>query len=741
MRRRPVGLASAFRRLLLVLAILAGGLGAAVAQAPPPPADTKATVAELESLVRSIEDDGERQKLLTQLRGLIEARRQAAAPKAEPGIGERLLAGLTAGAQTASRDFIEAIDLFRGLPELFERLYGEFADPQIRLGWLRFLATLLAVAVAGLVAGRLLSALLRPVRRSLERRGSTGLTMRLVLGLLRAVVELVPAAGFAAAGYGVILLLDPHRVTNLVAMTLIAVNLMVQGVTVLARFMFQPDAPQLRVLPVRDDTANYACVWIGRIAATTGYGYFAGQAALMLGLTRGAHDIYLRVLGLAIAAMLAILVLQNRTAVAAAIRGAPAGAPEREGGFWTLRNRLAELWHVLALICVTGVYLVWALGVRNGFSFIVGSLALTVAILFGAWVLERGARRLVDRILHVSDELETTYPGLGARVGRYRVVLDSVFRGVVWLVAAFLIAEAWGVQSIDWLVSSGGQQLLSVLFSTVVVGVIAIVLWELASSLIERRMTGGALGMRARTLLPLLHTTIKVFLVIIVGLVALSSMGIDITPLLAGAGVIGLAVGFGSQALVKDVISGFFILMEDQIAVGDVVQVAGKSGQVEAITIRTVRLRDQAGNVHTIPFGEITTVQNMTREFSYYVLDIGVAYREDTDHVVAVLKEIGAEMQSEDEWRDRILEPLEELGVDSFGDSAVMIKARIKTRPIQQWSVGREFNRRIKKRFDAEGIEMPFPHRTIYFGTDRAGNAPAANVRIHDRETPDPAPQ
>ncbi|MGE0747884.1 MAG: mechanosensitive ion channel family protein [Rhodospirillales bacterium] len=691
-----------------------------------------ATVAELEALVRTIENQADREKLLVQLRGLIEARRQAAAPAAEPGIGQRLLSGLTAGAQTASRDFIEAIDMFRGLPALLDRVYDDLADPAIRLAWLRFLATMLAVAVAGLMAARLLSALLRPVRRSLESRGGAGLTTRLVLGLLRAVVELVPVAGFAGAAYATILLVGPHRVTHLVAMALIAVNLMVQGVSVVARFMFQPDSPALRVLPVRDDTANYACVWVARIAATAGYGYFAGQAALMLGLSQGAHDIYLRVLGLAIAAMLAILVLQNRTAAAAAMRAAPPGAPEREGGFWTLRNRLSELWHVLALIAITGIYLVWALGVRNGFSFIAGSLALSIAILFGAWVLERGARRLVDSILHVSDELEATYPGLQARVSRYRVVLDTVFRIVVWLVAAFLLAEAWGVPSIDWLVSRGGQHLLSVLFSTLVVGVIAIILWELANSLIERRMTGGALGMRARTLLPLLHTTIKVFLVIIVGLVALSTLGIDITPLLAGAGVIGLAIGFGSQALVKDVITGFFILMEDQIAVGDVVQVANRSGLVEAITIRTVRLRDQAGSVHTIPFGEITSVQNMTREYSYYVFDISVDYREDTDRVVAVIGEIGAQMQTEDAWRDRILEPLEVLGVDSFGDSAVVIKARIKTRPIQQWSVGREFNRRMKKRFDAEGIEIPFPHRTVYIA---GGTPPAAGA-----EKPEPAP-
>jgi len=201
----------------------------------------------------------------------------------------------------------------------------------------------------------------------------------------------------------------------------------------------------------------------------------------------------------------------------------------------------------------------------------------------------------------------------------------------------------------------------------------------------------------------------------------LGEFGVKIGPILAAAGIVGLAVGFGSQQLVQDIISGFFILLEDQIRVGDVVEIAGKSGLVEKVSLRMTVLRDLSGNVHFVRNGKIDFVTNMTKEYSRYVFDIGVAYREDVDAVMQVLKEIDAELRTDDAYKDDILEPLEILGVDRFADSAVVIKARTTTKPIQQWRVAREFNRRLKKRFDALGIEIPFPHLTVYPGLNRDG--------------------
>jgi small conductance mechanosensitive channel len=205
-----------------------------------------------------------------------------------------------------------------------------------------------------------------------------------------------------------------------------------------------------------------------------------------------------------------------------------------------------------------------------------------------------------------------------------------------------------------------------------------------------------------------------VLLITVVSLVTLSEIGVNIAPLLAGAGVIGLAIGFGSQTLVKDVITGLFILFEDTISVGDVVDVGGgHSGLVEAITIRTIKLRDQAGGVHSIPFSQVNSVLNMTKDFSYYVFDIAIGYGEDPDRVIGAIKDLGAELQATPQFGRVILEPIEIMGVDAFRDNAFVIKARIKTRPIQQWNVGREFNRRMKLRFDEMGITIPLPQRIV----------------------------
>jgi len=225
----------------------------------------------------------------------------------------------------------------------------------------------------------------------------------------------------------------------------------------------------------------------------------------------------------------------------------------------------------------------------------------------------------------------------------------------------------------------------------------------------------GELEKRAVTLGAIFRKTATVCIWLLALVMCLKEAGFDIGPILAGAGVVGLAVGFGAQNLVRDVLSGLFLLMENQIRINDVVLINGTGGLVEQINLRTTVLRGLDGTVHIFPNGTIQTLANMTREYSYYVFDMGVAYKEDTDHVVEVMQDVAARLMAEEKYKPLILEPLEILGVDRFADSAVIIKARIKTLPVQQWTVGREMNRRLKKRFDELGIEIPFPQRTVHF--------------------------
>jgi len=221
---------------------------------------------------------------------------------------------------------------------------------------------------------------------------------------------------------------------------------------------------------------------------------------------------------------------------------------------------------------------------------------------------------------------------------------------------------------------------------------------------------------RADTLVRLIRQAIYLVLWTAIGLVVLQEIGVEIGPILAGAGILGLAVGFGAQNLVRDVISGFFMILENQVRVGDVAIINGTGGLVEKVNFRTLVLRDVAGVVHVFPNGTIQTLSNMTQEWSAYVFEIGVAYKENTDRVVAVMDAVLQSMVEDATYGPLILEPPEIMGVDKFADSAVIIKGRIKTRPIRQWMVGREFLRRVKLAFDEHGIEIPFPHQTVYFG-------------------------
>lgn len=221
---------------------------------------------------------------------------------------------------------------------------------------------------------------------------------------------------------------------------------------------------------------------------------------------------------------------------------------------------------------------------------------------------------------------------------------------------------------------------------------------------------------RINTLINILRQAGGIVIWIVFLLIILREVNLDIGPILASAGIVGLAVGFGAQELVRDFISGFFILLENQVREGDVAIINGTGGLVEEIALRTITLRDFSGVVHIFQNGKINTLSNMTKEWSAMVFDIGVAYKENTDKVKEVIKKVGDELMEDPEFKEKIIEPIEIFGVDKFADSAVVIRARIKTKPIQQWTVGREFNGRLKKAFDTEGIEIPFPHRTIYWG-------------------------
>ena len=268
--------------------------------------------------------------------------------------------------------------------------------------------------------------------------------------------------------------------------------------------------------------------------------------------------------------------------------------------------------------------------------------------------------------------------------------------------------------------------------------VIVVVAWTLKRLL--HKAVGGIKGQltkgindaedikRADTLSRVVHYLIGVVIGVVMVMLVLSEIGISLAPILGAAGVVGLAVGFGAQSLVRDYFGGFFLLLENQVRQGDVVTLAGHTGTVEEVTLRYMKLRDYAGMVYFIPNSQITTVINMSRDFGNAVVDIGVAYREDIDEVMALMKQVAAELREDPVFSPLILADLEMAGVNELGNSAVILRARLRCRAQEQFGVRRELLRRMKKAFDAAGIEIPFPHMTIYAGESKAGKAPAFRI-------------
>jgi small conductance mechanosensitive channel len=308
--------------------------------------------------------------------------------------------------------------------------------------------------------------------------------------------------------------------------------------------------------------------------------------------------------------------------------------------------------------------------------------------------------------------------GEGRFVAALRVVAASVVYGAALLASLW----AWRVPLESWLTTPIGLRLLG---SALIIGLAALAataIWEAIGVLIDRHLRRGPgssaekLRRRARieTLVPVLRKIVLWMLAAVVVIVVMSELGIDPAPLIAGAGVAGIAIGLGAQSLIKDLVTGISHILEDTFAVGDVVRVGDFSGVVEGISIRAVRLRDTDGAVHTIPFSAVAAVTNLTKEYAFAPLDVGVAYGEDLDRVMATIREVAAGLRADPAFAALLPEEAEILGVDAFQDSSVLVRGRLKTLPGQQWVVAREYRRRLKLAFDAKGIEIPYPQRTVH---------------------------
>ncbi len=541
--------------------------------------------------------------------------------------------------------------------------------------------------------------------------GLQRMVKRLPFALAALVLDAVPVAVFAAVGNAMLATpLGDTLNAKLVVLAVVNAYVVVRLVTCATRFFVSPELPRLRLIQCQDAVAAYIERWVRRIAVVAVFGFALAEVGLLFGLYRSAHIILLKLVGLAVHIMLIVVVLQCRQAVARRLR------PRRRttGFLATLQNQLAAHWHLVAIFYLVALWLVAAAEIQNGYVRLLRFFFSTVAVLVCARLVVTGVLALFNRLMRLDPAAQARHPGLQVRLNAYYPMLRLVLSGLLTILTVLALLTTWGFRPFNWF-STGqlGEQVLSALGGSGVTIVIAVMVWEAANVAVERHLAGlarqaqAARAARLRTLLPMLRTGLMVAIMIVVGLIVLSEIGVNIAPLLAGAGVLGVAIGFGSQKLVQDLITGLFLLLENAMQVGDIVSLGGLTGTVENLSIRTIRLRAVDGSVHIIPFSSVTTVTNQTRDFGYALLDLPVGLDELPDRITELVREIAAGMRTEPRWKDAITADLEVLGVHEFSDHSWTLRARLRTAPAQRWAVSREFNRRVKYRFDELAIQSP----------------------------------
>ncbi|MCQ4161434.1 mechanosensitive ion channel [Roseomonas sp. GC11] len=690
------------------------GQGAAAGATPPAPAPAPAPAAAVEQLL---------------------------APNT---LGGQILIGASQRLSWLSEQIVRAAEAITDLPSLVAWFSSSVRDPvtQKRVtdaSWK--LALLLGL---GVLAEWAVWRALEGPRRRLDAAAPTAPLQgwarlrRVPLVLGRLVLDLLPIAAFAVLSYGLIGAVRPLPTTQLVLLTANNAYIACRMLMALARMLFSPASAHLRVLPCGDLTAAYVTIWLRRLVVVLITGWAVAEAGLLFGLPWGAYDAILRLVLLVASVFLGIIVLQNRVAVASVLRAPPLKPGDSPNAsrraLRRLRDWLAEVWHILAILYLLALWGVWALEVRDGFSRLLRASVLTLVVLATAKALDMLLRRALSGSFRISMDLAGRYPALEARANRYVPMLKSIVSAVLTVLTVLTLLEVWGIRSFAWFApGSLGSQLLHSLLSVGFTAAIAALVWETVNAAIQRHLdrlsrdAQAARSARVRTLVPMLRTTLLIVILLFVAFNLLTELGVNVAPLLAGAGVIGLALGFGSQKLVQDVITGVFLLFEDAMAVGDVVNLGGKSGVVEKLSIRSITLRDTDGSIHIIPFSTVSAVTNMTRDFSFAVLDVQVSYREDTDRVVEVLSGICREMRSEAKWGLAIRDELEVLGVNQLTPDGPILRVRVKTEPIQRWSVLREMNRRINQRFSELGIEIPASRQTLILEGQASQAQPATS--------------
>ena len=750
---------------------------AALAQTEADPEARPAEPSGLDLLLEVIEDDEARARLIEQLR--------AAAPDTtDPAdaVVETLAAGAETTPPPENISFGRRIaiitqDVAEGLagrggelwqrvvsaPAVFDGLKGD--EVSVLFDALRELALVIAATIVVFLLLRRIGKAIYTRMGASARGGGVPRTVALYVasGLIDVLnVVLAWAAGYAIAT----LVLGSFGQIGIRQTLYLNAFLLVELAKVGLRLILSPSTGELRPIPIGDAAARYMTRWFGFLLALGGYGQLLVVPIINANASYAAGRAVSAMIAFAVLAIAVWLVLRNRRRVADWIVGepdpVPPQAPEGEEARATVAEpmtgvaaeavtdsdvapalatgidpeptrtarrgtlySLATHWHWPALAYLFTMFLVVL--VRPGdaaFRAFVASGQVVLIALIGMFV-SGIVSRAMTRGISLPDDISARMPLLETRLNRFVPRALFVLRLVI--VALVVVFALNAIDLIDlrgWMVSQFGARLTGTIFSVAAVLLVSFLVWLALTSWVDYRLNpdyGQVPSAREKTLLTLLRNAATIALVIITLMFVLAEIGLDIAPLLASAGVLGLAIGFGAQKMVQDIITGIFIQFENAMNVGDVVSLGGTTGTVERLTIRSVSLRDVAGAFHIIPFSSVDMVTNYMRDFGYFVCDMGVAYRENVEEVKQAMLDAFDELRADPEQAEAIIGDLELFGVNSFGDSSVNLRVRIKCVPGRQWGVGRAYNGVIKRVFDERNIEIPFPYRTLVLGEAKDG--------------------
>ena len=556
------------------------------------------TGSDLRSMITTLEDDRKRKKLVTQLKLLLATKNNAEKKKKEI-FSLRVFDGLSKRMDTFGGEVITGVRAIIDLPNVYNWALSQFSDGKVRSFWFEIIWKLIFALFGGLFVEWCLRKVLNNPRKLIEERDVRSYWVRVPVLLVRTFLDVLPILGFVGGSYALLMLMDPGTLVKEVTLSFIIANVAVRVVMAVGRMILTPVSGNLRLLPMRDVDANYLFIWVRRFADVSVYGYTIAQASVTLGLSQVGAEILVIITGSFVALMTIVFTLQNRIAVANWLQ--KEGAEEKS--VVSLRTRISEIWHFPAILYILALYSVWVLSIEDGFHFLLKATIFTIVIFVAARLIVEGINRTARHLFFLNENVKKRYPSLEVRANRYLPVFERITAIVITFIASLIVLQSWDIEILSWFTTPLGQRVLSSLFTVFLLLLITVALWEITSAIIERYLArnDARLSARTRTLLPLMRTTILVVLVVLVIMVTLSELGLNIAPLLAGAGVVGLAVGFGAQTLVKDIITGLFILVEDHISIGHFVKVGNHAGIIEKLTLRTIQLRDIGGTVHVIP--------------------------------------------------------------------------------------------------------------------------------------------